>query len=63
MTQVHKICEHTFDQNIWQSSATLETKLHLYNTCIPPIFYVQCSDIVNNCYLIKEDWHLGYLVS
>jgi len=25
-------------QNIWQSSITLETKLHLYNTCILPIF-------------------------
>ena len=28
----------SLDQNIWQSSITLETKLHLYNTCILPIF-------------------------
>ena len=26
------------DQNIWQSSITLETKLRLYNTCILPLF-------------------------
>jgi len=28
----------SLDQNIWRSSIMLETKRHLYNTCILPIF-------------------------
>jgi len=54
------VCEAMFcvDQNIWQSSIMLETKLHLYNTCILPIF-LYGAETWSVTDLIKDDRCIG----
>ena len=58
--RVNIVCEamSVLDQNIWRSCITLETKLHLYNACVLPIFLYGAetwSSLVDDLDIIEED--------